>query len=96
MLLRQIRYHPTPSAPRNNNRNQFKKALEGSKGDERGKHWYDTIEQRRMTSRVMIPRRWSQPTFLLRHLSQALETLLRRGALGLGPSSIDEGYLWRE
>lgn len=35
------------------------------------------------------------PTFLLRHLSQALETLLRRGAFGSEPSSIEEGQLWR-
>lgn len=35
------------------------------------------------------------PTFLLRHLSQALETLFRRGALRSGPSSIEEGCLER-
>lgn len=31
------------------------------------------------------------PTFLLRHLSQALETLLRRGAFESEPSSMEEG-----
>lgn len=41
-------------------------------------------------------RQMIEPTFLLRHLSQALETLLRRGAFESEPSSMEEGVNYGE
>ena len=45
---------------------------------------------------IILARQMIEPTFLLRHLSQARETLLRRGAFESEPSSMEEGVNYGE